>query len=175
MQKWSAIRRAWCGIEDDFLIFHTGSFLPFHLIFFHSTVKFYEELVVQNLRREPHSSITIRRFHKRKSCCHVIAIPQAGIAAPTLTVMQGFKANKRLLCAFPYPFLRVASILRIHPFHAFATQARIDPGCSGWKPSTITTTLRSLQQCNDKMSYLNQMYEKKAMAPCVTFAWLAST
>ena len=30
--------------------------------------------------------------------------------------------------------------------------------------STITTTLCSLQQCNDKMSYLNQMYEKKAMA-----------
>ena len=37
---------------------------------------------------------TVRRFRKRKSCCHVIAIPQAGIAAPTLTVMQGFQAKK---------------------------------------------------------------------------------
>ena len=36
-----------------------------------------EELVVQNLRREPHSSVTVRRFRKRKSWCHVIAIPQA--------------------------------------------------------------------------------------------------
>ena len=45
-----------------------------------------------------------------------------------------------------------------------ATQVRIEPWCDGWKLSMITTTLRSFQQCNDKMSYLNQMYEKKAMA-----------
>ena len=31
-------------------------------------------------------------------------------------------------------------------------------------PLVITTTPPSLQQCGDKMSYLNQMYEKKAMA-----------
>ena len=55
---------------------------------------FDEELVVQNLCREPHSSVTIRHFRKQKSCCHVIAIPQAGIAAPNLTVMQGFEAKK---------------------------------------------------------------------------------
>ena len=36
------------------------------------------------------SSVMIRCFRKQKSCSHVIAIPQAGIAAPTLTVMQGF-------------------------------------------------------------------------------------
>ena len=84
--------------------------------------------------------------------------------------MQGFEAKKRLLRAFPSPFLHTASILRILPFHAFATQARIEPWCGGWKLSAITTTLRSLQQCNDKMSYLNQMYEKKAMALCMIFA-----
>ena len=33
-----------------------------------------EELVVQNLRREPHSSVTVRCFRKQKSCCHLIAI-----------------------------------------------------------------------------------------------------
>ena len=54
----------------------------------------YEELVVQNLCREPHSSVTVRRIRKLKSCYYVIAIPQAGIPAPTLTVMQGFKAKK---------------------------------------------------------------------------------
>ena len=35
--------------------------------------------------------------------------------------MQGFQAKKRLLHAFPFPFLRSASILHILPFHAFAT------------------------------------------------------
>ena len=38
--------------------------------------------------------------------------------------------------------------------------------------SMITTTLCSLQQCSNKMSYLNQMYEKKAMAHAWAFAWL---
>ena len=75
--------------------------------------------------------------------------------------MQGFEAKKRLLRAFPFPFLHTASILHITPFHAFTTQTQIEPGCSGWKLSTITTTLRSLQQCDDKISYLNQMHEKK--------------
>ena len=36
----------------------------------------------------------VRRLRKRKNCWHVIAIPQASIAAPTLTVMQGFEAKK---------------------------------------------------------------------------------
>ena len=39
----------------------------------------------------------VRRLRKRKSCWQVIAIPLASIAAPTLTVMQGFEAKKRLL------------------------------------------------------------------------------
>ena len=101
----------------------------------------------------------VRCFRKQKSFCHVIAIPQAGIAASTLTVIQGFEAKKRLLRAFPFPFLLTASILRILPFLAFATQALIEPGCRGWKPSTIATILRSLQQRNEKMSYLNKMYK----------------
>ena len=39
----------------------------------------YEELVVQNLRRESHLSVTVRCFCKWKSCTHVIAIPRGGI------------------------------------------------------------------------------------------------
>ena len=95
-----------------------------------------------------------------KSCCHVIAIPQAGIAAPTLTVMQGFKAKKKIIRAIPSLILHTASILRILPFHAFTPQVGIEPGCEDWKLSAVTTTLRSLHQLIDKMSYLNQMYEK---------------
>ena len=60
----------------------------------HSIVPIYEKLVIQNLRRQPQSSVTVRRFRKRKSCSHVIAISQAGIAAPTLTAMQGFQGKK---------------------------------------------------------------------------------
>ena len=94
-------------------------------------------------------------------CCekllHVIAIPQAGIAAPTLTVVQGFKAKQVVPCiSYPDP----ASLLCNLPFHAFAPQTQIEPGCDGWKPTTVTTTLHSLQQDDEKMSYLNQMYEK---------------
>ena len=36
----------------------------------------------------------VRCFRKRKSCCHIIAISQASIAAPTLTAMQGFQGKK---------------------------------------------------------------------------------
>ena len=41
-----------------------------------------EELFVQNLRREPHSSITVCRFCKLKSCCYVIAIPSSWHCCP---------------------------------------------------------------------------------------------
>ena len=123
-----------------------------------------EKLVVQKSRRQLQSSETVRRFRKRKSCCHVIAIPQAGIAAPTLTVMQGFEAKKKY-CSVHFLFLvlSIASILQILPFYAFVTQVRIELGCDGWKANALTTTQHQLQQCNDKMLYLNQMYEKKAM------------
>ena len=53
--------------------------------------------------------------------------------------------------------------------------SKSNPDAEGWELSVITTTLPSLQQCIDKMSYLNQMYEKKAMARAWAFAWLAST
>ena len=66
--------------------------------------------------REPHLSVTVRRLRERKSCWHVIAISQASIAAPTLTVMQGFEAKKDCF-------------------------VRIEPGYDGWKLNTITITL----------------------------------
>ena len=107
------------------------------------TTSSYEKLVMQKSHRQPQSSVTVRRFRQRKTCFHVIAIPQADIAAPTLIVMQGFQVKKRLLCAFPSPFVSTASILRILPSHAFVTQARIEPGCNGWKANALTTRLRS--------------------------------
>ena len=36
-----------------------------------------------------------------------------------------------------------------------------NPGAKGREPSVLTTRPPSLQHCSDKMSYLNQMYEKK--------------
>ena len=70
-------------------------------------------------------------------------------------------------------FLARSCVLRLYSifFHSTHSQPKreYEPGCSGWKLSTITTTLRSLQLCNDKMPYLNQMYDKKAIA------WLACT
>ena len=58
------------------------------------TTECYEKLVMQKSRRQPQSSLTVRHFRKRKSCWHVIAISQAGIAAPTLTEMRGFGAKQ---------------------------------------------------------------------------------
>ena len=65
--------RAWYGMEEDFSIilailpFHTKIFhsmfrpvLKFSSIF-HSILPYHVELVVQNLRREPHSSASVRR------------------------------------------------------------------------------------------------------------------
>ena len=97
---------------------------------FHSIDEHNEELVVQNLRREPHSSVMVRRFRKRKSCCHKIAIPQAGIAAPTLTVMQGFAAKKKIAqcISFPIPahcvYTPYSSIPRIPNSSANRTRVR---------------------------------------------------
>ena len=65
----------------------------------------------------------VRCLGKRKSCWHAIAIPQASIAAPTLTVMQGFEAKKKLLRVYFSPFL----IPLILPFHTIATTVRIEP------------------------------------------------
>ena len=68
----------------------------------------------------------VRRLRKQKSYCYVIAIPQASIVAPTLTVMQGFEAKKALLCAYPSQFLRTASILRF--FHSTQPKCESNPG-----------------------------------------------
>ena len=81
-------------------------------IVFHSIPCPDEKLVMQMSCRQPQSGVTVRRFCKRKSCCHVIAIPQAGIAAPTLTVMQGFHAKKRL----PHALLPISTYCVYTPY-----------------------------------------------------------
>ena len=127
---------------------------------------YYEELVVQNLCREPHSSVTVRRFCKQKTCCHVRnCYPSDWHRCPNPHCNVRFLSKKKKITpciSFPVPaygaYTPNYSIPRI------CSSSAIEPGCGGWKPSTITTTLCSLQQCKDKMSYLNQMYKKKAMA-----------
>ena len=49
------------------------------------------------------------------------------------------------------------------------TQAQIEPVGNGWKANVLTTRLLELQQWSNKMLYLNQTYEKKAMEG---YAWL---
>ena len=71
-----------------------------------------------------------------------------------------FCAYREHCCAYPIPIPDPASLLRNLPFHVFAPQMRIEPGCDGWKLTTVTTTLRSLQQHDEKRSCLNQMYKK---------------
>ena len=67
----------------------------------------------------------VRRLRKRKTCWHVIAIPQAGIAAPTLTVKQGFKAKKDCSCiSFPVPYSPYFSIPHNRNPSANRTQVR---------------------------------------------------
>ena len=63
--------------------------------------------------------------------------------------MQGFQAKKRLLRVFPFPFLRTAFILRILPFHAFVTQARIEPECD---PLDYTGRNNAVAKCRIKPS-----------------------
>ena len=66
--------------------FHSVPFsIPFHFPFrsiFHSIFHSNEELIIENLRREPHSSVTVCRFCKLKSCCYVITIPSGWHPCP---------------------------------------------------------------------------------------------
>ena len=65
----------------SFISFHSGIFhIPYRN--FRSISFSNEELVVQNLRKEPHSSVTVRRFRKLKSCCYIIAIPSGWHRCP---------------------------------------------------------------------------------------------
>ena len=133
-------------------IFHTEISAPFHSIFLVD-----KELVVQNLRREPHSSVTVRRFRKLKSCCYVIAIPSGWHRCPNPNCNARFWSKNTSLRTYPSRFLHTAS--------QFAQPIReSNPGEEGRELSVLTTRPSSSQHCSDKMLYLNQMYEKKAMA-----------
>ena len=50
---------------------------------------------MQKSHRQSQLGVTVRRLFKQKSCCHVIAISQAGIAAATLTKMVGFRSKRK--------------------------------------------------------------------------------
>ena len=136
----------------------------------------YEKLVIQKSCRQPKSSVTIRRFHKRKSCCNVIAISQAGIAA--LTEMQGFKKECSVHLFSHFYVLRLFCVY----FYSMY-----------WNPSAIRTQLRWLKGACDNylttpdttLAYQNAIFkpnkwEKSSRGlcliavACVTFAWLAS-
>ena len=82
--------------------------------------------------------------------------PQAGIAALTLTVMQGFEAKKKIaMYIFQVPAYCITFAQPI---------CELNPGAEVRELSVLNTTPPSLKHYRDQMSYLNQMYEKKAMA-----------
>ena len=83
-----------------------------------------------------------------------IAISQAGIAAPTLIVMQGFQGSVHLLSH--------SLVLREFPFSVYGIRARIELDCDGEKTHALTTRLHQTRCRRIKMSYVNQMYVKKA-------------
>ena len=74
----------------------------FHSIF-HSILKFYEELVVQNLCRELHSSVMVRCFRKLKSCCYVIAIPSGCHPYPNPNCNARFWSKKKIASCISFP------------------------------------------------------------------------
>ena len=82
----------------------------------------YEELVVQNLRRKPHSSVMVRRFRKLNSCCYVIAIPSGWHRCPNPNCNERFWSKKRELCTSPSRFLHTVS--RVYNQSANRTRVR---------------------------------------------------
>ena len=95
---------------------------------------------MQNLRREPHSGVTVRRFRKLKGCCHVIAIPSGWHSCPNLTVMQGFEVKK---VSFVYLLPSFWKLYRTR-----TTQPRIEPGFRGLRAENdnhYTTQLAAIQ------------------------------
>ena len=54
---------------------------------------------MQNSRTEPHSSITVRRFRKQKSCCHVFAIPSGWHRCPNpnynASLLSSYLTNRK--------------------------------------------------------------------------------
>ena len=114
----------------------------------HSSLKLNKKLVMQNLRRQPQSSVTVRCFCKWKNCCHVIAISLASIAAPTLTEMQGFQGKKEHFVHLLSPILSTPSIIRVFPFHAFGTQGASHAKLKRELHSSVTIRrFRKLKSC----------------------------
>ena len=78
-----------------------------------------------------------------------IAIPQTGIAAPTLTAMQGFKAKKNI---------RIVSSKLLSIRQWLPTGVELAADCSNF--DVVTFRPRNIRHAIFKMSYFNQMYEK---------------
>ena len=78
-----------------------------------------------------------------------IAIPQTGIAAPTLTAMQGFKAKKK----HPHSIFQNST-------HTADVPTGVEPGANCSILNVVTFRPRIFHPMSIKMSYFNQMYEK---------------
>ena len=85
-------------LQSGFILYIQGfqnNYLTFQCFHFDQCGYSYEELVVQNLRRELHSSVTVRRFRKLKSCYYVIAIPSGWHPCPNPNCNARFWSKQR--------------------------------------------------------------------------------
>ena len=103
------------------LFFTENYFTPIDEIHSYNTRN--EELVVQNLRREPHSSVTVCRFCKLKSCCYVIAIPSDWHCCPNPNCYARFRSKKG------YYMLHLQGSCLL--YHICTTHPRIEPSYRG--------------------------------------------
>ena len=78
-----------------------------------------------------------------------IAIPQTGIAAPTLTAIQGFKAKKK----HPHSIFQNSTHIAV-----ITTWVELGADCSNL--DVVIFRPRNYHRICIKMSYFNQMYEK---------------
>ena len=91
----------------------------------------------------------------------IIAISQAGIAAQTLTLMQGFEGKKKKatrISISTYTFPKWISIFRKM---SQMRSSQIEPDREDSKVSALTTTPPQPHSIRVKMSDLKLMYEKK--------------
>ena len=150
---------------------------------------------MQKSRRQPQWSEPVHRFRKQKSCCHVIAISQAGIAVPTLTVMQGFEAKKDWQYAGTGKETHGAIFFASKPCFIFASKRckilKQYAGTGKETHSAIFFCFKTLhyiqlglgQRCQPEgeqlrgssfFAYESDVQLHFIVAACVTSAWLAS-
>ena len=97
-----------------------------------------------------------------KAAALQIAIVQAGIAARTLALVQGFERKKRMRHDFPFPPTFPTRISNDHEICLTHLEI-IEPEREDCQAHALITTSSPPHRDRVKVPYLNQMNEKKAI------------